>query len=430
VDGSAPAAILDRLTALYPRAIDLSLDRVRGLLADLGDPQDALPPVIHVAGTNGKGSTIAYLRAMLEAAGYAVHVYTSPHLVRFNERIRLAGKLIEDRFLSELLAEVERVNNGRPITFFEVTTAAAFLAFARRRADVVLLETGLGGRLDATNVVRRPAVCAITPISFDHPDFLGDTIAAIAAEKAGIIKPGVPVVVASQPPDAGSILEDAAQRTESPLFRDGVEWRIEALEAGFSYHGKRSLTLPAPALPGRHQLGNAGTAIAVLEQLPGFAVGEAEIATGLSRVEWPARLQRLASGKLAALLPPGAALYLDGGHNESGGAALADWATARGSGGPLDLVLAMRSTKAPAAFLGHLAPHVDRLRALAMSGEGWVDAAALAEIGRWLGIADSKVAPSPAAALTELAAPNRTILICGSLYLAGAILAENDRAPD
>ncbi|HEY0525994.1 MAG TPA: Mur ligase family protein, partial [Stellaceae bacterium] len=211
MDGSLPTAILERLTALYPKSIDLSLDRVRRLLADLGSPQDRLPPVIHVAGTNGKGSTVATMRAILEAAGYRVHVYTSPHLVRFNERIRLAGRLIEDPPLAALLAEVERVNAGRPITFFEVTTAAAFLAFARTPADIVLLETGLGGRLDATNLVARPAACALTPVSIDHVDFLGDTVEKIAGEKAGILKPGVVAAIGPQPPEAQRVFERAAE---------------------------------------------------------------------------------------------------------------------------------------------------------------------------------------------------------------------------
>jgi dihydrofolate synthase / folylpolyglutamate synthase len=429
VDGNTPQGILDRLTALYPKAIDLSLDRVRRLLAELGDPQDRLPPVVHVAGTNGKGSTVAYLRAMAEASGYRAHVYTSPHLVRFNERIRVAGTIIDDPLLGELLAEVERVNAGRPITFFEVTTAAAFLAFARIPADIVLLEVGLGGRLDATNVIDRPAVSAITPISFDHPDFLGDSLGKIAAEKAGILKPGVPAVIAAQPADAEAVIESRAAAIGTPLFRAGRKWRVEAGEDGFRYIGRATLDFSLPALPGRHQIDNAGIAIAVVERLATFPIAPADIAEGLRRVEWPARLQRLTRGPLVALLPPGGELHLDGGHNESGGAALADWASRQRDGKPLDVVLAMRSTKAVDAFLAHLAPHVRRLRCLSYAGEtGWLPAETIVALARQAGIADVAAVNGPEAALRDLIArsaePAR-ILICGSLYFAGHILAKN-----
>jgi dihydrofolate synthase/folylpolyglutamate synthase len=429
VDGNSPQSILDRLTALYPKAIDLSLDRVRRLLADLGDPQDRLPPVVHVAGTNGKGSTVAYLRAMAEAAGYRAHVYTSPHLVRFNERIRVAGAIIDDALLSELLAEVERINAGRPITFFEVTTAAAFLAFARIPADIVLLEVGLGGRLDATNVIDRPAVSAITPISFDHPDFLGDSLRKIATEKAGILKQDVPAVTAVQPADAEAVLESRAASVGAPLFRAGHEWRVEPGENGFRYVGRSTLDLQLPALPGRHQIDNAGLAVAAVEQLAAFRIEPEAIAEGLRRVEWPARLQRLTRGPLVALLPSGGELHLDGGHNESGGAALADWASRQRDGKPLDVVLAMRSTKAADAFLAHLAPHVRRLRCLSYAGEtGWLPAETIAGLARQAGIADATVADDPEAALRDLVArsaePAR-ILICGSLYFAGHILVAN-----
>jgi dihydrofolate synthase/folylpolyglutamate synthase len=429
LDGNTPQRILDRLNALYPKAIDLSLDRVWRLLADLGDPQDRLPPVVHVAGTNGKGSTVAYLRAVAEAAGYRAHVYTSPHLVRFNERIRVAGSLVEDDFLGELLAEVERVNAGRPITFFEVTTAAAFLAFARVKADIVLLEVGLGGRLDATNVIRRPAVCAIAPVSFDHPDFLGDSVSKIAREKAGIFRAGVPAVIGPQPADAALAIENCAAAVGTPLFRAGHEWRVEPRDGGFRYVGRATLDLPLPALPGRHQLDNAGLAIAAIEHLTGFAIEPSHIAEGLRRVEWPARLQRLRHGPLVALLPAGGELHLDGGHNESGGAALADWAATRDDGKPLDVVLAMRSTKAADAFLARLAPHVRRLRSLSFPAEpGWLPAETVAALARGAGIADATVAPDAATAVADLVAlwpgPAR-ILICGSLYFAGHILTEN-----
>jgi dihydrofolate synthase/folylpolyglutamate synthase len=429
VDGNTPQTILDRLTALYPKAIDLSLDRVRRLLADLGNPQDRLPPVVHVAGTNGKGSTVAYLRAIAEAAGYRAHVYTSPHLVRFNERIRLAGRIIEDVLLGELLAEVERVNAGRPITLFEVTTAAAFIAFARIPADIVLLEVGLGGRLDATNAIDRPAVSALAPISFDHPDFLGNSLCKIAFEKSGILKRGVPAAIAAQPPEAGTVIESCAASVGAPLFRAGREWRVEPGEDGFRYIGRATLDLPLPALPGRHQIDNAGLAVAAVELLTAFRIAPEAIAEGLRLVEWPARLQRLTRGPLVALLPPGGELHLDGGHNESGGAALADWASRLGDGMPLDVVLAMRATKAADAFLAHVAPHVRRLRCLSYAGEtGWLAAETIAGLARDAGVADAAVADDPQAAIIELVArsaePPR-ILICGSLYFAGHILAAN-----
>lgn len=428
LDGNTPARILDRLNALYPKAIDLSLDRVRRLLADLGDPQERLPPVVHVAGTNGKGSTIAYLRAIAEAAGYRAHVYTSPHLVRFNERIRIAGRLIDDDLLAELLGEVERVNAARPITFFEVTTAAAFLAFARVPADIVLLETGLGGRLDATNVIQRPAICALTPISFDHPEFLGDSVAKIAAEKAGILKRGVPVVVGPQPAEAATVLERCAGEVGTALYRAGREWRIELGEGGFRYLGRAAIDLPFPALPGRHQLDNAGLAVATVEHLAGFAIAPSDIRAGLLGVEWPARLQRLTRGPLAAMLPDGCELRLDGGHNESGGAALADWAQSTADRGPLDVVLAMRSTKAADAFLAHLAPHVRRLRSLSFPEAAWLPADTIADLARRAGVADAATSPDVAKAVGELLAyPDRPrrILLCGSLYFAGHVLAEN-----
>lgn len=428
MDGDGPVAILDRLNSLYPKAIDLSLDRVRALLADLGDPQDRLPPVVHVAGTNGKGSTIAYLRAILEAAGYRVHVYTSPHLVRFNERVRLAGQVVDDPLLAHFLGEVEKVNAARPVTLFEVTTAAAFLAFSSVPADVVLLETGLGGRLDATNVIRRPAACAVTPVSFDHPDFLGHSIAGIAAEKAGILKSGTPAVIGPQPEEALAVIAARARETGSPLARFGHEWTVAPAGDGFRYRGCRSHDLPLPGLPGRHQLDNAGAAVAVLEQMAGFAVEERHLVQGLRAVEWPARLQHLKRGPLVGLMPPGTSLYLDGGHNESGGLALAEWAASRESAGPLDVVLAMRATKSPAAFLAHLAPHVRRFRALSFDdGSAWIGAGELAALALSAGVADAKPEGSAEAAVAGLAAdPPAVLLLCGSLYFAGKILAHNE----
>jgi dihydrofolate synthase / folylpolyglutamate synthase len=398
-------------------------------MADLGSPQDRLAPVIHVAGTNGKGSTCADLRAIAEAAGLRVHVYTSPHLVRFNERIRVAGKLIDDAALAAILEEVERINAGRPITFFEVTTAAAFLAFARTPSDLVILETGMGGRLDATNLVMKPAVIAITPISFDHMQHLGNTLPLIAAEKAGIFKPGVTACIGPQPRDIADVLAARAKETNTRLFQYGTDWRIAPNDNGFRYHGRRTIDLPPPILPGRHQLDNAGLAVAVTENLPGFKFTDDHLRNGLRRAEWPARLQRLTKGPLAKLLPPGWELFLDGGHNEAGGAALADWAAAQRDGKPLDLVFGMLTTKDPARFLAALAPHVRRLRAVTTPSEPLAfPTQPLVDGAHSAGIKDAVPASDIAAAIRDLVArsdqPSR-ILICGSLYLAGVVLSEN-----
>ena len=316
--------VLARLTRLHPKLIDLSLGRIEGLLAALGNPQDRLPPVIHVAGTNGKGSTVATLRACLEAGGWRVHAYTSPHLVRFHERIRLAGELIGEDRLILLLEECEGANRGAPITYFEITTAAALLAFARVPADFVLLETGLGGRLDATNVVKHPAATAITPISLDHQAFLGDTIAAIAGEKAGILKAGAPAVIGPQMPEAAAVFDARAAEIGAPLYRFGREWRCMADNGGMRYEGPHwRCDLPLPSLLGGHQIVNSGAAIACLEQLTAFPIAADTIAQGLRHIDWPARLQRLGRGPLSEALPEGWELWLDGGHNPGAGEVLA-----------------------------------------------------------------------------------------------------------
>jgi dihydrofolate synthase/folylpolyglutamate synthase len=421
--------VLERLLLLHPRLIDLSLERVRRLLAALGEPQEALPPAIHVAGTNGKGSTIAFLRAALEAAGYRVHVYTQPHLVRFNERIRLAGRLIEDERLVALLEECERVNGGAAITHFEITTAAALLAFARVPADVVLIETGLGGRFDATNVLAHPAVTVITPISLDHQHYLGDTVAAIAGEKAGIFKAMRPAVLAPQSADAAAVLEARAHAVGAPLFRADAEWRAAPEDGGgLRYEGRRwpALALPPPGLFGRHQYDNAGTALAALDRLEGLALAPAALARGLRAVDWPARLQRLRRGPLVGALPRGWELWLDGAHNEGGGAALA--AVAAGwQEKPLRLVFGMRRNHDARALLRPLVPFAAGLAALAIPGEA--QALAAEEI-----VAAAREVGLPAVAATSLGAAVETaaqgpgpgrVLVCGSLYLAGRVLQEN-----
>jgi dihydrofolate synthase/folylpolyglutamate synthase len=384
--------------------------------------------VIHVAGTNGKGSTVATLRACLEAAGYRAHVYTSPHLVRFTERIRIAGTLIEDDALSACLEECEQANAGAPITLFEITTAAAYLAFSRTPADATLLEVGLGGRVDATNVIKRPAATVLTPISFDHQRFLGDTLASIAFEKAGILKSGVVGVVGPQPPEAAEVIEVRATETGSPLYWHGKDWRAEPTASGLRYEGKRwRLDLPASALPGRHQFDNAGAAIACLEGLEStFRLDAAALARGLETTEWPARLQRLTRGPLAAMLPPNIELWLDGGHNQAGGEVLAHHA-ATWRDRPLHLVFGMLTTHDARDFLRPLAREAADIGTVAIPGEAnsrtAEDSAAAA---RGAGL-PAETYPSVAAAVAAAAAkpgPSR-ILICGSLYLAGTVLAEN-----
>ena len=430
MSADAPAAsdrVLARLMPLHPKKIDLSLGRIERLLAALGNPHEHLPPVIHVAGTKGKGSTVAIMRACLERAGYRVHAYTSPHLVRFHERIRLAGRLIEEDALLALLEECERANRGEQITFFEITNAAAFLGFARVPADIVLLEVGVGGRLDSTNVVRHPAVTAITPISLDHQAFLGDTVAAIAGEKAGILKPHVTGVIAPQPEEAERVIEDRAAAIGSPLFRSGMEWRCSATADGMRYEGQRwRLDLPVPSLLGAHQILNAGTAIACLERLSGFTLSAAAIADGLRHIDWPARLQHLERGPLLEMLPPGWELWLDGGHNPAAGEVLgavaADWRDR-----PLYLVVGMLNTKDAAGFLAPLAPYARMLRAVTIPGEdNALPAASIVAAADSVGIA-AREALSVAAALRDIIAgrePGR-VLICGSLHFAGVVLAEN-----
>jgi dihydrofolate synthase/folylpolyglutamate synthase len=419
--------VLERLGRLHPKLIDLSLGRVERLLTALGNPQDQLPPVVHVAGTKGKGSTLATMRACLEAAGYRVHTYISPHLVRFHERIRLAGRLIDEEALIALLEECERANRDAPITFFEITTAAAFLAFARTPADVVLLEVGLGGRLDATNVVRRPAVTAITPVSLDHQAFLGDTVAAIAGEKAGILKSGITGVIAPQPGAAAAVIEARAAAVSAPIYRARHEWRCEVAGPGMRYEGERwRLDLPLPSLIGAHQVVNAGTALACLERLSGFDTPPEAIAEGLQHIDWPARLQLLCRGPLVDAVPPGWELWLDGGHNPAAGEVLGDVA-AGWHELALYLVVGMMNTKDAAGFIAPLAKHARALWAVTIPGErNALPADAIAAAAASVGL-PAQTAASVLAAIRDIPVHdgNGRILICGSLYFAGKVLAEN-----
>jgi dihydrofolate synthase/folylpolyglutamate synthase len=419
--------ILERLGRLHPKLIDLSLGRIERLLAALGNPEDKLPPVIHVAGTNGKGSTIAALRACLEAGGYRVHAYISPHLVRFHERIRLSGRLIDEDALTLLLEECERANGDAPITFFEITTAAALLAFARTPADVVLLETGLGGRLDATNVIRRPSVTVITPISLDHQAFLGDTVVEIAGEKAGILKPGVPAIVGPQPEEAAAVIERRADQLAAPLLRWQREWRCDAAGDGMRYSGEHwRLDLPLPALIGAHQIVNTGAAVACLEQMREFSLAPQVISRGLRQIEWPARLQRLTRGPLVESMPPGWELWLDGGHNPGAGVILADVA-AGWHDRALYLVVGMLNTKDAAGFLAPFAPLIKALAGVTIPGEqNPLPAEAIVAAARSVGMT-ATTAASVDAALNEFrsTAARGRVLICGSLHFAGIVLANN-----
>ncbi|PPQ39089.1 dihydrofolate synthase / folylpolyglutamate synthase [Rhodoblastus acidophilus] len=431
--------ILARLLDLHPKKIDLALDRMHRLLAALGDPQRRLPAVIHVAGTNGKGSTVAFMRATLEAAGLGVHVYTSPHLVRFNERIRLAdragGRLVSDAVLSAAFDAVETANAGAPITFFEATTAAAFKLFSEHPADVLLLEVGLGGRLDATNVIDAPACAVITPISRDHVEFLGDSLEAIAREKAGILKRGAPAVFSAQDAAAQAALEQEAARLGVRPRIFGQDY-LSRREGGRLIYEDASglLDLPLPRLPGAHQTVNAGAALAAVRAVfPDLAPQAFE--QGMTRAEWPARLQNLGGGRLAGLLPRGAEIWLDGGHNEAGAKALAQAMAERAAVLPLPLVLIYGAlkTKSPEAFLRQFAGLAAQVLVVPLHGDqaSWPPEEIVAVAGR-IGLA-ARTEPDAVGALRSLArderAPPLRVLIAGSLYLSGDVLAANATPP-
>ncbi|MCG6207891.1 bifunctional folylpolyglutamate synthase/dihydrofolate synthase [Rhodopseudomonas sp. HC1] len=429
-----------RLAQLHPAQIDLTLGRVERLLAALDHPERRLPPVIHIAGTNGKGSTLAFLRAILEAAGLNVHAYTSPHLVRVNETIRLGrpggGVLVGDDQLADALAHCERVNGGAPITLFEIETVAALWLFAQHPADVLLLEVGLGGRLDATNVIEHPLACVLTPIGIDHTEFLGPTLTDIATEKAGILRRGAPAIVAAQDDAAMAVIEREAQRQRAPLFACGQQWHVQIEHGRLAYQDERGLLdLTAPKLFGRHQIDNAGLAIATLRAQTRFSIDQAAYQAGLLSAEWPARMQRITTGKLLGDAPQGCELWLDGAHNADGGriaaAALGDLEERVSR--PLVLIAGMMANKDAHAFLTNftgLTRHIITVpipdRAGAMPPE------ALADAGRALGFRVER-ADGIEAALRRIAGlayelPPR-ILITGSLYLAGHVLDLNGTPP-
>ncbi len=433
-------AIVARLAALHPKRIDLSLDRIERLLAALDHPERKLPPVIHVAGTNGKGSTIAFMRAILEAVGKRVHVYSSPHLVRFNERYRLGqagmGALVSDAELAAALEECERANAGAPITVFEITTAVGLLLFARHPADVLLLEVGLGGRLDATNVVEHPLATVITRIAIDHTDFLGDTLEKIANEKAGILKRGTPAIVAAQQRDALAAIERQAAKLNVPLKIAGEDWTATEERGRLVYQDEAGLLdLPAPKLYGRHQFENAGLAIAALRAIKPFKIAPAAYETGMIKADWPARLQRLVQGRLVDLAPAGSELWLDGGHNPDGGraiaAALADLEERVSR--PLVLIVGMLASKDCVGFLGNFTGLARRMIAVPVPGaENGMSAEAVADAARSIGLPatsrDNLIEALDAARRLDLDPPPR-ILITGSLYLAGEVLRENGTLP-
>lgn len=415
--------ILQRMMALHPKIIDLTLDRVWRLLKALGDPQDRLPPVIHIAGTNGKGSTLAMIRAGIEGADLSAHAYTSPHLARFHERIRVAGKLIGEDALTAVLDECYSANGDQPITYFEITTCAAFLAFSRSAADYTLLEVGLGGRLDATNVPDAPRLTVITPISIDHEQYLGDTLAKIAFEKAGILKRGVPCIVAPQADEAMTVIEEVAARLGAPLLVHGQHWHVAEERGRLVYQDETGLRdLPLPNLLGPHQIVNAGTALAALRHLE---LGDRAYEAAVTRADWPARMQRLTKGPLPDAAPQ-AEIWLDGGHNAAAGEVLAQ-VLASLPERPTYLICGMLNTKDVTGYLRPLAKQVKGLTAVSIPGEAnTLPADETSRAARAVGMR-SDMANGVADALRRITedTPYARVLICGSLYLAGSVLREN-----
>lgn len=415
--------ILERMMSLHPKIMDLTLDRVWRLLDALGNPQNDLPPVIHIAGTNGKGSTQAMIRAGLEGVGKTVHAYTSPHLARFHERIRVAGELISEPDLTAMLEDCYAANNGETITYFEITTCAALLAFARTPADYTLLEVGLGGRLDATNIPEKPALTVITPVSIDHEQYLGDTLALIAAEKAGILKRGVTCIVGPQPDEAMEVIEHTATRLGAPLLVHGQHWHVGTEHGRLVYQDETGLLdLPLPILPGAHQVQNAGAALAALRYL---GMDEPACEAAVTQTHWPARMQRLKAGPLVDASPE-AEVWLDGGHNVAAGAALAAVLKSM-SARPTYLICGMLNTKDVSGYMRPLASQASGLTAVSIPGEAntlpaETTAQAAQSVGLMATTADS-VLEALNGIMTET--PHARVLICGSLYLAGAVLREN-----
>ncbi len=434
-DNAVLDALLQAAYALHPVEIDLSLERLQRLLSRLGNPHRKLPPVVHVAGTNGKGSTVAFLRACLEAAGQRVHVYTSPHLIRFNERIRVAGQVIDDEALAELLREILARNSGQPITFFELTTALAFLAFAREPADACVIEVGLGGRMDATNVIEAPLVTGIAQLGLDHQQWLGPTILDIAREKAGIAKKGVPMVISRYPQAVTArIAEVAGVAGAAALHIRGDDWDAAVYEGALHYRDAAGrITLPLPRLAGAHQLDNAALAVAMLRAQDLLAVPEAALRAGMGWAEWPARLQKLEPGPLAAKLPAGSELWIDGGHNPAAARAIAAWFSgALLADRPFYVVLGMLAAKDAGGFLKPFAGNATAVYAVPIAGHAHHAPDDLARVARESGI-PGQASTDVASALVEIArgadrARPPVVLVTGSLYLAGETLAENGQS--
>lgn len=424
-DHPGVAAQLARLEALSPGGDRLGLERITALLHRLGDPQHDLPPVFHVAGTNGKGSTCAFLRAALEAAGHRVHVFTSPHLVRFNERIRLAGRLIDDEALAALLEEIIDASDDIAPSFFEATAAAAFLAFARPPADALVLEVGMGGRLDATNVVERPAVTGIAALGLDHQQWLGTTLAEIAAEKAGIAKPRIPLVTLAQPQEAAAQLREVAAFRNAPLLRQGREWHSALAGDRLHYSDAQgSLDLPLPALPGSYQADNAALAVAMLRHQHAVTVSDAALARAMTEVRWPARLQKLRPGPLIGTLDA----WLDGGHNAQAAELLAQSIAPLAAGRAIHLIVGALTTKDAAGLLAPFRGVVEQIHAIGFDHPLAMSAANLAAAATALSL-PATPGPDLQAAIAKVP-PDAVTLIAGSLYLAGEVLALNDEVPD
>ena len=420
--------LIQRLNQHHPKVIDLSLDRISRLLKLLGNPQKSLPPVIHIAGTNGKGSTLAFIRAVAEAAGLSVHAYTSPHLLRFNERIRINGEIISNQKLLKLMTEVECINGNAPITFFEITTAIALVAFSRSPSDLVLLETGLGGRLDATNVIPRPTVTALTPISYDHEGFLGNDIEGIAREKAGIIKQGSACVTSKQEPLVLEIIKNTAENKNAPISIEGKDWWVAVKGDKLSVMSPEGqINPPLPNLIGPHQIQNAGLAIVTLAEFGDKRINRQAVAAGIKNANWPARMQRLTQGPLCRQLPKNWELWLDGGHNPAAGKAIS--ATLKNlTDGPIHFVIGLINTKSPANFLAPLRKHSKSLTAVKVVGsDSSFSADEIYMVAQKIGFQAYK-ANSVSEAIKEIISIEKSpskILICGSLYLAGNILKEN-----
>lgn len=429
-ENPAVQAQLDRLALLFPGGDRLGLERITRLLERLGRPQDRLPPVLHVAGTNGKGSACAYLRAAIEASGLAVHMFTSPHLVRFNERIRIAGRLIEDSPLAGLLGEVLDASDGIEPSFFEATTAAALLAFSRQGADACIVEVGLGGRLDATNILERPLVCGITTLGIDHQQFLGRRLSDIAAEKAGIAKAGVPLVTQAYPRKIAARIGEIAADKGAHWLPRGERWDATVREGKLRYRDKQgALELPPPRLPGRHQAMNAALAIAMLRHQQELAVPPAALVAAMGWADWPARMQKLGDGPLSRLLPEGSELWVDGGHNASAARAIAAFARRHfDDGRRLVLVFASLASKDPEGILSPFVGIAPEVRTVPIADHEFHEPRDLARLARSMGF-HSVAHELLKDALRSIERPSR-VLLFGSLYLAGEALAANGQAPD